>query len=669
MLCSVTSPTRPTRAAAVRRRLGRAALGAAVLAVGLSGTAAGAALSPAAVAPATPAGEASDVEPAPAPDAQDAEATTDRFIVRYRTNPPAGAAGDEVRAERSELVEETAEEVAGDDGGAGDGGTADGAAADGDAGAVEDVDAERVRDMAGGGQVWTLGAELPVDQVADVAAAVVAADPAVEYAEPDRVLLPLAAAPDDPGWADQWPLQDANVGIGVLGAWDVTRGAGVNVAVIDTGYRPHADLAANIIAGYDMITNATMANDGGGRDADPSDPGDWTNANECGSNRASSSGWHGTHVAGTIAAVTGNGAGVAGIAPEAKVQPVRVLGRCGGYTSDIADAIVWASGGSVSGVPANPNPSRVINMSLGGSGACDATSQRAITTARDNGTVVVVAAGNGSTDVSTSSPANCSGVVAVASYGPSGARAYYSNYGSLVDLAGPGGDQSGSTENGVLSTVNDGATTPGSDAYAYYQGTSMASPHVAAVAALMLSANPALTPDEVESLLKSSARPFVASCSGCGAGMLDADAAVHAAAGGDGGDGGDDGGDGGDTPTPSMTEAEPNDTFAAADAVAGPTTISGAMGSRTDTDLFAIPVAAGVTVTVALTPGTTSDYDLYVYDEAGTLATSATADRGVVDTVAVKNVGESPTTVYARVVYYSGGTGRTAGAYSLGVAW
>ncbi|MEE7566353.1 S8 family serine peptidase, partial [Xanthomonas sp. Kuri4-3] len=181
----------------------------------------------------------------------------------------------------------------------------------------------------------------------------------------------------------------------------------------------------------------------------------------------------GTHVAGTIAAVTNNAVGVAGTAYNAKIVPVRVLGRCGGYTSDIADAIVWASGGSVSGVPANANPAEVINMSLGGSGTCSTTYQNAINGAVSRGTTVVVAAGNSATNVSSSVPANCANVIAVAATTSAGAKASFSNYGTGIDVSAPG--------QGILSTLNSGTTTPGNASYASYNGTSMAAPHVAGV--------------------------------------------------------------------------------------------------------------------------------------------------------------------------------------------
>ena len=233
------------------------------------------------------------------------------------------------------------------------------------------------------------------------------------------------------------------------------------------------------------------------------------------------SSWHGTHVAGTIAAVSNNGIGVTGIAPKAKVLPVRVSGRCGAYTSDIIDGMVWAAGLPVHGVPANPHPARVINLSLGSVNSCSKAFQAAIDAVRAVGTVVVAAAGNTNIDVSRISPAGCRG-----------RKTDYSTCGRHITVAAPGGDMVEAAGNGILSTYNSGPRRPGIDVLAYMQGTSMAAPHVAAVAALMLSVNPRLEPDRVQSLLKATARPIPpAQCrGGCGGGLVDAAAAVAAAA-------------------------------------------------------------------------------------------------------------------------------------------
>jgi serine protease len=509
--------------------------------------------------------------------------------------------------------------------------------------------------IATGARVIKLDHKVALKDAAQVAADLAARDPDVEYAEPDRIMRPLLT-PNDSMYSQQWDYFEATGGMNLPAAWDKSTGAGIRVAVIDTGYRPHADLSGQILAGYDFISDATIANDGGGRDSDASDPGDWTAANECGSGEpASNSSWHGTHVAGTIAALTNNGSGVAGVAYGAKVVPVRVLGKCGGYTSDIADGIIWASGGTVSGVPAIAARAQVINMSLGGGGACDTTTQNAINGARSRGTVVVVAAGNESQNASNSSPANCAGVITVAATNRSGGRASYSNYGTIVDVAAPGGDSGAA----ILSTLNAGTKAPGADSYAGYMGTSMATPHVAGVVALMLAKNGALTPDDVESRLKSSARAFPASCSGCGAGIVNASAAVDAAVGG-----------GGTTTGPTVSETESNNTISTANSVTtSGTTVNGTFASSSDTDYFVVQVPAGKTLSAVMTPNASSDYDLYIYNSAGTLLSSSENGTGTADSASSANTGTTTAARYVRVVYYSGGTGATNGKYTLKLSW
>jgi len=362
-----------------------------------------------------------------------------------------------------------------------------------------------------------------------------AKDPNVAMVEEDR-LLQIAAVPNDTQYNSQWHYYESTGGLRLPTAWDNASGTGVVVAVLDTGYRPHIDLNANILPGYDMITDSFIGNDGNGRDNNPQDPGDWVAVGACGGGqpvRAQNSSWHGTHVAGTIAAQTNNNLGVAGVAYNAKVVPVRVLGKCGGYTSDIADGIIWAAGGTVAGVPANANPAKVINMSLGGEGACDSTTQSAINLARSRGAVIVVASGNDNANANNFNPGNCAGVINVAATNRNGGRASYSNYGTSIDVAAPGGQMSSANDsNGVLSTYNTGTTTPGSDSYGYSQGTSMAAPHVAGVAALILQKKPTATPDEVESILKTTTRAFPATCTSCGSGIVDSAAAVAKASGG-----------------------------------------------------------------------------------------------------------------------------------------
>ncbi|WP_198117810.1 S8 family peptidase [Massilia rhizosphaerae] len=509
--------------------------------------------------------------------------------------------------------------------------------------------------IATGARVFKLDRKVRLADAAKLAADLKARDASVEYAEPDRMMHPLFT-PNDSMYSQQWDYFEATGGMNMPAAWDKSTGSGIRVAVIDTGYRPHADLSGQILAGYDFISDTAVSNDGNGRDSDASDPGDWVTAGECGSGQpAENSSWHGTHVAGTIAALTNNGTGVAGIAYGAKIVPVRVLGKCGGYTSDIADGIIWASGGTVSGVPTIAARAQVINMSLGGSGACDTTTQNAINSARSRGTVVVVAAGNESQNASNSNPANCAGVIAVAATNRSGGRASYSNYGTIVDVAAPGGDSG----DGILSTLNAGTTSPGADSYASYMGTSMATPHVAGVVALMLAKNPSLTPDDVESRLKSSARPFPASCSGCGAGIVDASAAIDAAAGTGGGGGG-----------TTMSETESNNTMSSADSVTtSGTTVNGTMGSSSDTDYFVVQLPAGKTLSATLTPNSSSDYDLYIYNSAGTLLSYSENGTGSVDSATSSNTGSSTSPRYVRVVYYAGGTGSTSGKYTLKLTW
>lgn len=343
-----------------------------------------------------------------------------------------------------------------------------------------------------------------------------AVEPNVLYVEADQLLQPLLT-PNDPRYRDQWGYFESVGGVRADAAWDSATGDGVVVAVLDTGITRHSDLNANMVGGYDMITDLEMAADGDGRDPDPTDPGD--------SHNGQFSTWHGTHVNGTVAALTSNGVGVAGTAFDAQVQMVRVLGKGGGFLSDIVDAVVWASGGSVAGVPANANVAEVINMSLGGSGSCPTSMQGAIDSAVGRGTAVVVAAGNNGLDVANTNPANCNNVIAVAATDRNGARASFSNWGSRVDLSAPGV--------GIWSTFNSGSTFPGDETYGTKNGTSMSAPHVAGVVALMQSvASTPLTPAAVESTLKSTARPLPVACSlGCGAGIVDAKAAVDAVLG------------------------------------------------------------------------------------------------------------------------------------------
>lgn len=355
-------------------------------------------------------------------------------------------------------------------------------------------------------------------QTRDLAAAV-AARPDVVDAFPNWVLRAFKV-PNDPNYAFQWHYPAINLPI----AWDVEDGSTnpVVVAVLDTGTIAHPDLDPSLLPGYDFV-------DG---DADPSDPG-------------GAAAFHGTHVAGTVAAATDNASGVAGVSWGASVLPVRVLDGDG--TSDtlvaILDGVAWAAGIPTfdPSAPTNANPARVINLSLGGTtdGACPPSLDAFFADVVALGIVIVAAAGNFDTNADTTFPAHCSNVVAVGATGPDNTRAPYSNFGTTIDLMAPGGDTSQTLTvgdqtfpAGVLSTT--GAFQNGSlvATYRLYQGTSMAAPHVAGVMALMLSADPMLTPAQLVTRLKATAAPLSASAcarpSGeeCGAGLIDAAAAL-----------------------------------------------------------------------------------------------------------------------------------------------
>ena len=395
------------------------------------------------------------------------------------------------------------------------------------------------REMSGDAYVMSLPARMPLAEVQAIADSV-SALPEVEYAEPDAIMVPMLT-PNDPQYVNQWHYLApgaGHYGINAPAAWDLTTGSpSVVVAVIDTGITNHADLSGRTVPGYDFISDSQIANDGGGRDSNPSDPGDWITAAESSSGyfagcQIQNSSWHGTHTAGTIGAASNNGVGVAGVNWNSKILPVRVLGKCGGYTSDIADGMRWAAGLSVSGVPANANPAKVLNLSLGGYGACDATYQDAVNAITAAGTTVVVSAGNSNADAINYRPGNCTGVITVAATDRDGGRASYSNYGSTIEISAPGGDQSYTNDpNGVLSTLNTGTQVPIADAYVYYQGTSMAAPHVAGVASLLYSLKPSLTPAEVLTILQNTVTNFpsgTCNTSICGRGIVNAGAAVAA---------------------------------------------------------------------------------------------------------------------------------------------
>ncbi len=506
------------------------------------------------------------------------------------------------------------------------------------------------RRLASGAQVMRLNRRVSVPEAESLARQIKAGDASIDYVEIDRILQPQFV-PNDSQYPSQWHYFEPVGGINLERAWNRATGAGIVVAVVDTGVRPHADLVDNLLPGYDMISMSSVANDGDGRDADAADTGDAAGYGECGGGSgARGSSWHGTHVAGTVAAVANNGSGVSGVAFNAKILPVRVLGKCGGYTSDIADGVIWASGGTVAGAPVNANPARVINMSLGGSGACGPTMQAAIDGARSRGTVVVVAAGNSNANTAYFQPASCNGVINVAATTRAGGRAPYSNYGLKVDVAAPGGSTQTGAQNGILSTLNDGATGPGNDSYQYYQGTSMAAPHVAGVVALMLSANAALTPDQVEAKLKGTTRPFPANCVTCGTGIVNASGAVKSS-----------------FVLGVRADVESNDTvFTAQSAVSVPTHIDGRMNNNHDRDHFIVHLATGRTLEAVLAPNARSNYDMALLDTAsGTvLASSSNRGNGQLDAIIYTNTTGGDIDVVVRVAYVSGAWS-TGGTYAM----
>jgi len=318
--------------------------------------------------------------------------------------------------------------------------------------------------------------------------------------------------------------------------WDQETGLATGViAQLDTGIIPHRDLnPARILAGYDFITDIAAANDGDARDPDPTDPGDATVDNECEAGvLGQNSSWHGLSVASIMVAESDNTTDIAGIDFAARLLPVRVLGKCGGSVSDVSDALRWAAGLSVAGVPPNPTPARVINMSLSGTGSCTPVEQNAINAAVGVGAVVVVSAGNEDVDVATQSPANCQNVVTVGATLRDGSRAPYTNSGEEVTLSAPGGLVQQQSIDGILVLSNSGAVTPAQDVNARIAGSSFSTAQVSAVASLMLALNSSLSSSQVRDLLRLTTRTFPdTSCTTntCGSGILDADAALAGAA-------------------------------------------------------------------------------------------------------------------------------------------
>jgi serine protease len=430
------------------------------------------------------------------------------------------------------------------------------------------------------------------------------ADPAVEFAEVDQRRYPLSI-PNDPlfvpttGASGQWYMQAPSANpitvdgtatedlsaTDAVSAWSLTTGStGTVIADVDSGVRfDHPDLlragfGGRLLPGYDFVgedfnrtTGAALgtfliANDGDGWDPDPSDPGDWISstdqqntlfpAADC---PIEDSSWHGTRVMGVLGAITNNDVGIAGMTWNPYILPVRALGKCGGYDSDIIAGMQWAVGMTVnnpdgSTVPDNPYPADIINLSLGGSGACPADYQSAIDTLNTMGVLVVASAGNASGAVG--APANCTGVLAVAGLRNVGTKVGYSSFGPQVGVAAPAGNcvnSSGACLRSIDTTLNSGLTVPAANGYSNQTsanlGTSFSAPIVSGIAALMRAVNANLTPAELIARIESSATAFPANtgnlpvcpnldatsgeCScvvgQCGAGMVNALAAVTAA--------------------------------------------------------------------------------------------------------------------------------------------
>ena len=427
--------------------------------------------------------------------------------------------------------------------------------------------------------------------------ALLASDPDIEAVEPDRrvrrTVVPNdslfnsggSAGPAAGQWYLRTPAASVASSIDAVTAWDRTMGSAlVVVAVVDTGITSHPDLSGKVLPGYDFISDGDIRNKGtlGANLApvpDASDPGDWvtdaevnqvggtfyhcTSPDSQGRYFGDNSSWHGTQVAGIAGAATNNGQGMAGTGWNVRVLPVRVLGKCFGNTSDIITGMRWAAGLSVPGVPTNPNPAKVINLSLVSDAPCSSEEARAVADINAVGAVVVAAAGN-STGHAAGSPANCPGVIGVAAIRHVGSKVGFSDVGSALSIAAPGGNcvnTSGACLYPILTALNTGTRGPVAASYSDSSnasvGTSFSSPLVAGVAALMISAEPSLTPAAVRAAIQSTARPFPQSglvdsnnaplqacrapdgtdqlecyctTTTCGAGMLDAGAAVNAVA-------------------------------------------------------------------------------------------------------------------------------------------
>lgn len=442
----------------------------------------------------------------------------------------------------------------------------------------------------------------------------------------------------------QWALWSPSGGINLSGTRTITRGDGMVIAVLDTGYVGHPDLLSHVTAGYDFLSDATQSGDGDSRDADATDPG--------GTCRDFESAWHGTRTAGVAAAVTNNGVGISGVAANATVVPVRVQWPCASGTSlvDLAAGIRWAAGIHVDGVPDNAHPADVISMSLAGGGQCPKQIREAIADALAEDVPVVVGAGNNGKATATTWPANCPGVIAVAGTASTGYGWNESNVGPEVALSAPSGSgkpgSPGCDRSICIAAPSNSATAAPTGDWNYDNvvGTSFAAPEVAGTIALMFAANPELTPDEVRAKLAATARPFPGSCDGCGAGILDASAAVALV----------------NTGAAVVTEAEGNAQQDKAQVLAdNPVRVSGRLNITTGNDWYKVTLPAQRQLTAVLSPDSSTGLNIaFVDKKKNVIDQGKRTAPGAVDTVHTSNSDNSAATdVWVHITYAQGAVG------------
>lgn len=302
----------------------------------------------------------------------------------------------------------------------------------------------------------------------------------------------------------------------------------VVVAVLDTGITAHSALGwqvrkdgsrygvgvpgGAVLPGYDFVSDPWTAADGDGWDSDPTDQGDGIKPRDLSERpdcKVRASTWHGTNVAGTIAAQESTKPAALGIAPEARVVPVRIMGRCGGNTADVAAGLLWAVGEPVPGVPDNPHPARIVNVSLSGAAdRCPRPLQTAIDIANERGATVVVAAGSAARDTAVSTPANCEGVIVVGSTDKFGERSPTSGFGEEVTLSAFGGNRATGAREGVRTTTNKGSYRPRTQSYGYYEGSSAAAARVSGAFALLATRHPDADSAQLMTLLTSTLDSF-----------------------------------------------------------------------------------------------------------------------------------------------------------------